>query len=64
MTGTLQKGDVSILYSGLRKWWLRFPESKVAEWWCGISYVAEMVEIVSLIILGGLLLDISKVDNR
>ena len=64
VTGTLQKGDVSILYSGLRKWWLRFAESKVAEGWCGISYVAEMVEIVSLIILGGLLFDISKINNR
>ena len=64
MAGTLYKGYVSILYSSLRKWWLGFAESKVAEGWCGISYVAEMVEIVSLIILGGLLPDVSKVNYR
>jgi len=64
VAGTLQKGDVSILYSSLRNWWLGFAESKIAEGWCRISYVAEMEEIESLIILGGLLLDISKVNNR
>jgi len=64
VAGTLCKGDVSILYSSLRKWWLGFAESKITEGWCRIPYVAEMVEIVSLIILGGLLFDVSEVDNR
>ena len=64
VTGTLQKGDVSILYSSLRKWWLWFAESKITKGWCGISYVAELVETESLIIHGGLLFDISEVDNR
>ena len=64
MTGTLQIGDVSILYSSLEKWGLGFAESKITEGWRGISYVGEMVEIISLIILGGLLFDVSKVNNR
>ena len=64
MTGTLQKGEVAILYSSLGKWRLGLAESKITEGWCSISYVAEMVEIVGLIILGGLLFDVSKVDNR
>jgi len=64
VTGTLQKGEVSILYSSLREWWLGFAESQITEGWRGISYVAEMVEIIGLIILGGLLFDVSKVDNR
>jgi len=64
VTSTLQIGDVSILYPSLRKWWLGFAESKITEGWCGISYVAEMVEIISLIIHGGLLFDVSKVNNR
>ena len=42
---------------GLRN--LRSPRG-----WCGISYVAEMVEIISSILLGGLLFDVPKVDNR
>ena len=38
-------------------------ESQIAEGWCSISYVAEMVEIISSIIPGGLLFNVSKADN-